>query len=258
MAQTTGTGKAGTEAERETEPGREAGAEAENIPAATAGAGGVDDPNSLSSYADDFADDDSVPPGQQVKPLPSSDKPDNSAGTPNAANSSSGNGDPAEQPEGGELSIGRSAGAIDAPSSPAPLSESESKAREPAAGGSTGGSNRKHSRRSSVVSEDRNRRRSSASGQSNGANKNDAAVGISRKGRSSGAAARSNDGKGAAATPLDASPSIRELEDRLREADLENGRLREAMKNSTAAKMGDGDGGRNELEILKSQVEAAR
>lgn len=250
VAQTTGTGKAGVAEGEEAEPGREAGAGAENIAAATAGTGGVDDPNSISSYADDFADDDSVPPGQQVKLLSSSDKPDSSAETPNAANDGNGNGDPAGQPEGGEPSIGRSSGAVGASSSPTPLSESESKAREPVTGGSTGGSNRKHSRRSSVAREDRDRRRSSTSGKKNGADKDGAAVGSSSMDGSSGAAARAYGEK--------LSPSMRELEDRLREADLENGRLREAMKKSVAATPGEDDGGRNELEILKSQVEAAR
>lgn len=252
VTQTTGTGKAGP-VERETKTGRGQGGEAENIAAVTAGTAGVDEQNSLSSYADDFADDDSaVPPPQQTTVAVTAPSSSNKT-----ANDTSGNGDPTEQPGGGELPFDRSIGAIDASPSPTSSSESKSKARVRATGGSTGGSNRKYST-SSVANEDRDRRRPSASEKSNGATKDDVAVDFSNTGGSSGAAARDNGGKGGAATQLDASPSVRELEDRLREAALENGRLREAMKKGGIANAADGDSGRKEFEILKSQVEAAR
>lgn len=225
--------------------------------AATAGKGGVDDQNSISSYADDFVDDDGVvPPGQRIasdSSPQSSDKPAETAESPNAVTKGSVNSNPAGQQEGEGRSIDNSASATGTSSSPTLSGESESRAGVP----TTGGTDRKTSR-SSVAYEDRDRRRPSTLDKSKDTNDIDAAVGITKKDGSSGAARSDNGRKGGATTPLDSSPSVKELEDRLREADLENDRLRKAIRTSEAASTGNSDSQRKELELLKSQVEAAR
>lgn len=208
----------------------------------TAVAGGetvaLGEQNSLSSYADDFADDESIIPPKQhtttaAAPV-SSEKP--SAVSTTDADSSRG-GDTATQQGAGDRS--QHSPASDVPASSQDAS-SESNTEDNTNGGEVRiGSNQEDSKKSRDGNAGVDQRRLSGSANSRGSS-------------------LGGDGGRGAASKVDSSPSVSELEDRLREADLENARLREAMEKSAAASTeGDGDN-RRELEILKGQVEAAK
>lgn len=190
--------------------------------------------NSLSSYGDDFADDD------------------------NGADSDKDNNSPAERQERVERSPDRAAAAV--PSTPA----SEAGAREPTSdNGDYSGSNAKAGGKTRSGDGGPGRRRSSASDKDNENKHNDTDDGraASTTGNGSGGVTIGLD-SGAATTP-GPSPSLHELEERLRDADAENSRLREALEKSatrgrTAAGKAGGEDVGKELEILKSQVEAAK
>ncbi len=181
-----------------------------------AASAGLDGQNSLSSYADDFADDESIVPP----------KPTSAESTPAAAD----NGNPEKLQNS---SSNAAAGAA------ATASYSSGSNEQGTAGGSNDGhgdANVGH--RSRAEEQACDTRRPSASDQSGNSNDDDG-IRITT---------------GSSTAPPQVSSSVHELRERLREADLENGRLREALEKSDK-----GDGGdRKELDSLKSQVEAAR
>lgn len=195
----------------------------------------LDDQNSLSSYADDFPDDESViPPAQHTKTAPPSS---GNPSTSTAADSSGGGDASAQQGEGARTHDSRAAGA------PASSREASSE------------SNTDESNRSSGGREGSGQRRQSESKKHSGANTVDDVAVLN----ASETEARGDDvGRGAEFRGDCVSPSASVLKDRLREADLENARLRGALEKSETANPGGSDDDRRELEILKGQVEAAK
>lgn len=180
-------------------------------------ASGLDGQNSLSSYADDFADDESIVPP----------KPTSAESIPVAADNST-----PEKQQNNNSSSDAAAAAASTPSG-------SSGPNEQGTGGANDGDGDVNvGRRSRAEEQGRETRRPSASEKSGNSNDVD---GIRV----------TTDSSTASPEP---SSSVDELRERLREADLENGRLREAMKKSDERNSGD----RAELESLKSQVEAAR
>ena len=205
-------------------------------PAVGGATAGLDEHNSLSSYADDFADDESIiPPAQHAATTarPSSENP-SAASAIDAG--SSGGGDAATQQGVGDRS--QHSPATDVPASSRGAS-SESNTEDNAHGGDSTGNNQDDSNRSRAGNEGVDRRRLSGSAKNSGTGRGD-------------------DGGRGAESKVDSVPSVSELEDRLREADLENTRLREAMEKGAEASAGASDDDRRELEILKGQVEAAK
>jgi len=181
-----------------------------------AASAGLDGQNSLSSYADDFADDESIVPP----------KPTSAESTSAAAD----NGDPEKQQNSSSNAT------ADAASTASRSSGSYD--RDATGGGNDSNGDASIGRRSSAEEQGREARQSSASNKSGNSNDADG-IRITT---------------GSSTAGPEPSSSVDELREQLREADLENGRLKEAMKKSDEGN----EGSRKELESLKSQVEAAR
>ncbi|CAB1102358.1 unnamed protein product [Ectocarpus sp. CCAP 1310/34] len=215
------------------------------------GGGALDEHNnSLSSYGeDDFADDDSTfPPTQEevISTPPPSDRPLNAAGVA-AASNVDGNVTNRQQ-ERGEQSTDDPAAAAGVTASPSPSfnqpdtrnskGEDKGSADTRTAGGKNG---------------DRYRQESASDRGDGVGNDRDATINP----RGAGGVVKEVDDKD---RPMGSLPPVTELEERLRQANLENARLREAVERKTAATAGSADdgGAKKELEVLKHQVEAAR
>ncbi|CAM9725477.1 unnamed protein product, partial [Scytosiphon promiscuus] len=202
----------------------------------------LDERNSISTYGDDFAEDeDSVVPPAAAQ----------AAGTRRASSSGSSSDlknvddsdkDHVDQQERVGPSPEHAADAV-ASSTPSPASEVG--ARVPTSGsGSYSRSTSNETASARAGKERQERRRSSASSESKKTNRNKSDGGTATAaGKAAGGVALGDSG-----VDSGTAPSAHKLEERLREADLENARLREALEKNVA----------RELEILKSQVEAAR
>lgn len=212
----------------------------------------LDDQNSLSSYADDFADDESIlPPAQHTTTAPPSSEKPSAVSTTTTADSGGG-GHTATQQEEGDQSQHSPAADLPA-SSQADSSESNTEVNTNGGGGNHE-NNQHDSSRGRVGEEGIDQRRQSGSRKKSG-------TGMGGDGgntNASGTEVYEHDVGRRAASKVDSSPSVSELEDRLREADIENARLREAMEKSAAASTGGSGDDRRELETLKRQVEAAK
>lgn len=206
--------------------------------------------NSLSSYAeDDFADDDSiVPPAQEEvisTPQPS-DKPPDAAGVA-AASNVDGN-ETNRQQERGEQSTDDPAAAAGVTSSPFPSFNQPD--RRNSNGGDKGSAD---TRTAGGKNGDRHRQESASDRGDGMGNDRDATT---NPGGAGGVVREVDDND----RPMGSLPPVTALEERLRQANLENARLREAAEQNIAATAGsvDDGGAKKELEVLKHQVEAAR
>ncbi|CAM9676957.1 unnamed protein product, partial [Ectocarpus fasciculatus] len=239
-SQTQTTGTVGEDGEVEARNEAKAGGST-----ATGGGGGALDEhnNSLSSYAeDDFADDDSiVPPAQEATSTPPpSDKPSTAAGVA-AASKVDGN-ETNQQRERGEQSTDGPAAAAGVTASPSPSFNQPDRLNSN--GGDKGSAGKNGDRHLQESASDR--------GDDTGNN-----LGATTIPGGAGGVVREVNDKG---QPMDSLPPVTELEERLRQANLENARLREAAEQKSAATAGSANDGRakKELEVLKHQVEAAR
>ncbi|CAN0343349.1 unnamed protein product [Ectocarpus sp. 12 AP-2014] len=244
-SQTQTTGTAGEDGEVEARNEAVAGE------STAAGGGALDEHNnSLSSYAeDDFADDDTiVPPTQEevISTPPPSDRPPSAAGVA-AASNVDGNVTNRQQ-ERGEQSTDDPAAAAGVTASPSPSFNQPD--RRNSNGGDKGSAD---ARTAGGKNGDRHRRESASDRGDGMGNDRDATTNP----RGAGGVVREVDDKD---RPMSSLPPVTELEERLRQANLENDRLREAAGQKTAATAGSADdgGAKKELEVLKHQVEAAR
>lgn len=213
--------------------------------------GALDEPNSLSSYADDFADDESiVPPAQHATTAPAVSSEKTSAVSTNGAAAAGGSG-------GGGNTATTQRGARDQAQQ---ATSSESSVEE---NSNDGGNNIMNNQDDS----DRDRKSRAEKGgvdqrRPSGSGKRDSGADVGGDGggiiNAGGTEADEADVGRDAAFAAGSSPSVSELKDRLREADLENARLREAMEKSAVASSGGSGDDRRELDILKGQVEAAK